>query len=199
MTEINKNSSKSIFEKIKSHCKSFNPSKTFIAASCILIGIGATLIAQNITQRKNNYYLSRSVPLFFHHDNFFESDHIFAEIALMEQSMDEAFKRMRMPTNQSSQTYPNQSEVLRQEDENYYIYQLNFSGYKPEEVVVSVKNNVVSFFAEKKQSDENKKPGKTSTSSFNYSFSAPQYDTKKEPEIIKKDGSITVKLSKKKN
>jgi HSP20 family molecular chaperone IbpA len=95
----------------------------------------------------------------------------------------------------------NQTSVSSREDENFYYYELNFSGFNKEEISVKIENNSLTFAAQNKkeisQVKKEDKNHKDSSSSFYYSFSLTQFDNKKEPKIIRQDNKIIVKLSKK--
>ncbi len=169
------------FEKFKSCCQNFNPSRTFIATTCLLLGVALTLLMQNS---------SRS----YGHNN-----DIFAEMAMMDKGMNEVFhnhrKRMNEMFEEVQKSSASKSEVIQRENDDSYFYELDFSGYKKEDIIVGVKGNVVTFTAENKRAGEERK-NSYSSSSFHYSFLVPQYDTGKEPEITRLDGKIIVKLGK---
>jgi len=106
----------------------------------------------------------------------------------------------------------------------YLAYELNFSGFKPEEMTVETKKNSLIFSAKKSENnseiiqknDEEKKAKKDdlqqpneeikaskqkaqkliSESSFYYEISLPKVKFKGEPEIIRKANRIIVKLNK---
>lgn len=212
MTEINKNQTPNsqnsdskknekycCFKKLKSCYQEFSPSKSFIAASCILLGIGATLLTQNFSQHRQKYLVIRDhFP--FGQSIAFADDDFFEQMEEMQKEAERNFaahqKRMREVFDDSRAT--NKSKVSSREDADNYFYQLDFYGFTKEEITVSVKDNVVNFSAENKKSDNEKNKEASARASFQYSFSVPDYDTKKEPEITQKDGQIIVKLAKKK-
>lgn len=115
------------------------------------------------------------------------------DLALHQKYMREIFDKAKKDSDRS-----NVSQVTSSEDADSYYYQLDFSGFKKEEILVAIKDNVMSFSAENKKSENSKELNSRSSASFHYSFSVPHYDVKKEPEIIRKDNQIVVKLSKKK-
>lgn len=214
MTEINKNQQtnssicdKENNKKIKFFClkkicsswKEFSPSKPFIATSCVLLGIGVTLIAQNLTKNHQNYLVIRNhFP--FPSSIAFADDDFFDQIEEMEKEMAQHRKNIRkvFEDAEKKSAASSTSKVYSSEDDKNYFYHLDFLGFKKEEIVVGIKDNSVSFSAESKKSGEDKNNSVSSHStSFHYSFSVPQYDTKKEPEIIRKDNQIVVKLAKK--
>jgi HSP20 family molecular chaperone IbpA len=212
MTEINKNQNTEsknsygkksdkpcYFKKIKSFYRNFSPSKLFIATTFILIGIAATLITQNFFKSRQNYFVIRNhFP--FEPDIAFADDNFFNEIEAMQKEIEKTFADHRKRAKEifDSNNVTNKSKVSSTEDDKNYFYQLDFSGFKKEDVVVSVNNNSVSFSAENKKFKSNKTQEQQAQGSFYYSFLVPQYDEKKEPEIIRKDNQVIVKLTKKK-
>ncbi len=122
------------------------------------------------------------------------------EIDAMEKRMNETLenhqKRMREVFSEA-QKKGGKTSVSSTEDNDSFIYELNFSGFTKEEINVSMKDNVLTFFADKEK-DKNDKVAVAS--SFSYSFLIPpQYDKKIEPEITRQDDKIVVKLVKKKS
>jgi len=212
MTEINKNQNTEsknscgkksdkpdYFRKIKSCYQNFSPSKPFIATAFILIGIAATLITQNFFKSRQNYFLIRNhFP--FGPDIGFVDDNLFNQIEAMQKEMEKTFAdhRKRVKEIFDSSNVANKSKVSSTEDEKNYFYQLEFFGFKKEDIVVNVNNNSVNFSAENKKFKSDKNQDQQAQASFYYSFLVPQYDDKKEPEIIRKDNQVTVKLAKKK-
>lgn len=196
MTEINKNQESAcaknsqkrlcFFSKSKNYLKNFSPSKAFIATGCALLGVGFTLLTQNVVKAREQ------------RDPFLN---IFSEIAEMEKNMNAVFanhqKHMReiFDEAQKNSESVNKSQVSTSEDEKNYYYELTFSGFKKEEISVQVKDDILTFSGQN-HVENNQNP--QASSSFHYSFSAPKFDTKKEPEIIRSDNKIVVKLSKKK-
>ena len=208
MTEINQNpqnlkQKNCSLKKLKTCWQKFHPSKPFIAVSFVLLGVGATLIAQNFSKTRQQYLVIQDNFPFFSRVAFADND-FFAEMREMERKMNqdlanhqkymrEIFDKAQKDSNQS-----NVSQVTSSEDADNYYYQLDFSGFKKEEIVVAIKDNVLSFSAENKKSENSKDLSSTSSASFHYSFAVPQYNFKKELEIIRKDNQIIVKLMKKK-
>ncbi len=178
MTEINKNQARFC---LKNSFKKFSPSKTFIALTFTLLGISSILLVQNIAKAHE------------HRDPFFN---IFAEMEEMQKNMDQLFanhqKHMREIFDAAQKNdKTNKSKVSTREDKDAYYYELSFSGFKKEDISVQIKDQVLTFSAQK--NDEKTQE----TSNFHYSFLAPQLDAKKEPEIIRLDDKLFVKLWKK--
>ena len=178
MTEINKNQ-KAL--RVKNALKNFSPSKTFIALTCITLGIGATLLAQNVVKAQQP-----RDPLL----------NIFAEMAAMEKNMNEVFashqKQMDEIFAQAKKSGPaSKSQVSSRQDKDNYYYELSFSGFKKEDVAVQFKDRVLTLSAVSGKEDQG-------ATSFNYSFLAPQADVKKEPEVVRSDDKIVVTVKKSK-
>lgn len=180
MNNINQNQSTEkkscCLNKMKSCWQKFSSSKLSIALSCVFIGVAGTLLMQSFSKNHRDYLVI--------HDNFpfhpplaFADDNFFAEIHEMEKRIDQEFinhqKHMReiFEKAQKNSDQSNVSKVLSHEDSENYYYQLDFSGFKKEEIIVAVKDNVVSFSAESKRSEDKKNQSFNSSSSFHYSFS----------------------------
>ncbi len=177
MKEVNQNQKKCCF-------KSLSSSKIFVALTFLLIGIGATLVTQNIVKAQER------------HDPFFASLQAMNE---MEENMNEIFashqkhiKEVFEKAAKETDLKSNKSQVVNSEDDSGYYYELNFSGFKKEDISVEFKDRILSFSA-KKTEDKNQ-----NFSSFSYSFLAEKSDTTKAPEIVKLDDKIVVKIHKKK-
>ncbi len=176
MTEFNKNQASCGF---KNACKNFSPSKTFIALTCLTLGVGATLVTQNITKAHR------------HQDPFLN---VFDEMTAMEKNMNEVFanhqKQMDEIFAQAKKSgQVSKSQVSSRQDKDNYYYELSFSGFKKEDVAVQFKDRVLTLSAVSDKEDQG-------ATSFNYSFLAPQADVKKEPEVVRSDDKIVVTLKK---
>ncbi len=199
MSEINQNPQnlRSIFKKLKSCWKNFHPSKPLIIVICFLLGVGSTLAVQNFSKTRQQYFLVQDDFPFFPSIAFADmremEKKINEDLANHQRHMREIFDRAQKDSERG-----NVSKVTSSDDSDSYYYQLDFSGFKKEEIVVAIKNNVLNFFAENKKSESDKELDSSLSTSFYYSFLVPQYDLKKEPEIIRKDNQIVVKLAKKK-
>ena len=193
---------------IKDFCKSFFLSKIFIAAISILIGAIAVLLVQNITRSKTNnienVMLNQQRDIAEFNRNLFpDNSAIFAEMEAMEKRMNDIFKanheHMKAVFDQASKgnVQMNRAAISTKEDNNFYYYELNFSGFNKQDIVVGIKDNILTFLAQSKKENKDKKQKSESSSNFHYSFLVPEYDLKKDPEIIREENKITVKLSKK--
>lgn len=191
---------------IRNFFKSCFVSRTFIVLVSILIGSGATLLAQNIASSKasdsDNRFL-QSNKSEFNQNLFPDHSAIFAEMEAMEKRMNEVFKAnheyMKAAFDKASKnnTNINQATISSKQDDNFYYYELNFSGFNKQDIMVGVKDNILTFSAQNKKESVDKKQEISASSNFHYSFMVPEYDQKKEPEIIREDNKIIVKLNKK--
>ena len=193
---------------IKDFCKSFFLSKIFIAAISILIGAVAVLIVQNMARSKTNniekVMLNQQRDIAEFNRNLFpDNSAIFAEMEAMEKRMNDIFKanheHMKAVFDQANKgnVQMNRAAISTKEDNNFYYYELNFSGFNKQDIVVGIKDNILTFLAQSKKENKDKKQKSESSSNFHYSFLVPEYDLKKDPEIIREENKITVKLSKK--
>ncbi|MBM5782429.1 MAG: Hsp20/alpha crystallin family protein [Pelagibacterales bacterium] len=185
-------------------------SKIFIAIIFTLIGISGTVLAKTKdhkqhTELANNEFdwnIVQQHHQIFENDPFFQTNGIFAEVAEMEKQMNKMFanhqKNMQKLFHEAKESgkINSQSSVLKNEDEKTYYYELNFSGFKKEDIAIKIENNSLTFSAKKEDNKIDKDSEKKANSSFYYSFSLPKYNNKTEPEIIKEDNKITVKLQK---
>lgn len=202
-------------------------SKIFIASIFTLVGVSIATLVQSVALSKESVYTKQQVKNLqiwsddferimeeqrkilssFDHDPFFENPAlIFAEMNQIQKRMNDIFadqhKHMTKIFDESKKNKNVKSEnssVVTRQDENNYYYELSFSGFNKEEILVSIKNGFLTFSAKKNEETKDKKSESQSSSSFSYSFSTPQYDEKIEPEITKQDGKVIVKFVKKKN
>ena len=192
---------------IKDFCKSLFLSKTFIALICILLGSSAVLLVQNIASSKtnstDNVLLNGQKNIAEINENLFPDNRaLFAEMDAMEKRVSEIFKahheHMKATFDRAAKSNVeiNQANVFIKEDNNFYYYELNFSGFKKQDIAVGIKDNVLTFSAQSKKEQDNKKQKSQTSSNFHYSLMVPEYNFKKEPEIIREDNKIIVKLSK---
>ncbi len=146
-------------------------------------GIAVAAFANSITSSKKTDVFEEA---FSFHDKFFK------EMVESEKRMNRLFFEEQESLQKAFEHEKSASKTKisnRQDDENYY-YELYFSDFKKDDIVVAIKDGNLSFFANK--NDEK------SQSNFYYSFSAPNYDSAKAPEISRQENLILVKLAKKK-
>ncbi len=182
--------------------KSFFSSKVFIAIIFTLIGVGATLLALDIGENKKHpkNSLGDIDKMIEQHSQKMLSDlgndAILADMTGMGGKMDEVLlahkKQMAKILEQAtkSDSNGNKTSILSHQDNKNYIYELNFSGFKKEDIIVEIKDKNLGFSAKKEKKDNNSQ----NLSGFYYSFSLPK-DAAAVPEIVKEDNKIIVKFS----
>jgi HSP20 family protein len=190
-------------------------SKGFVAIIFFIVGAGGVLLAQNIMQSRadnlaekqltdlRDWYNQHQGAISIKDDPLFGDKGMFAEMDNMKKKINQAFQAHQkhmvdvMKEAQKNGANVSKTSVSNREDDQNYYYQLNFSGFKKEDVAVEIKDNVLTFSAKNEQENDDKKQKFSSASSFKYSFSVPEYNTKKEPEIVRENDKITVKFAKK--
>lgn len=226
MTEINKNnqanspklttakneekcySFKKTFSKIKSSFKSCFASKSAIAIIFAIMGVFGTVLAQGSSQDNNNYYfddfdkmVSDHHKRMFENNSFLNNNDILKEMELMNKKMSEVIEKQQKEIEKALKKADKNGSAVRtsvssKEDDDNYYYELNFSGLKKEEIAVEVKDNILNFSAQQIDESKNKNQKSYTSSDFYYSFSVPQYDSKKNPAIVRLDNKISVTLPK---
>lgn len=141
----------------------------------------------------------------FESDPFFNHDSVFHSIDRMDREMDEMIKKHHqymtkifsgVESDQSSDSEMRSVHHNVKEDKDYYICELNFSGFDKNKIVVSVKDGILNFSSSVEEKSEGDKLKSYSSSNFSYAVSIPKYDEKTAPEIVRESGKITVKLKK---
>ncbi len=161
--------------------------KTLFALPIItLCALNSSKCYAKISDGKNDDYSSL---------HFFNDD-VIKEMELIHQRMDEFFAKQRkqmmedfkeIEKNHLSQ---NKTKISSKSDDDFYYYRLDFKGFKKENIIVEIKDNVLTFFAKK---DEKSKKN-YSQENFYYSLSLPKYDDSVSPDIERQDNNLTVKL-----
>ncbi len=188
------------FEKAKPHCKKVISSKIFIALFFTLVGVCGTVLAKN----KDSHQFSESFPTFpDRYDKEFSAffnDDIFSEMRQMQERIDKIFldhqNYMSKVLSESDNNNSTKTYISKKEDDENYYYELNFAGLKKEDIVVIIKDNNLTFSAEKKSAKSENKNQEQYASNFYYSFSIPKINQKVEPQIIKEENKIIVTLKK---
>lgn len=192
----------------KPHCKKALSSKTFIAILFTLLGVCGTVLAQSKDYQRREYAESfptwpdrydKEFSALHHYDPFFDDYGIFAEMRHMQHRMNEIFSNHHRYMSEALEkakinTQDTRAQVSKKEDDENYYYEMDFAGFKKEDVVVSVKNDILTFSAKKKIDDKDKKS--YATSDFYYSFSVPKRDKDVAPEIVKEDNKVLVTFAK---
>ena len=191
------------FKNAKAHCKTIFSSKIFIAVAFTLIGIAGTVLAKSKDSSQQYVEVFPSDPMFnsLHGDPFFSDYGVFAEMKEMQNRMNDIFANHQKQISQAFEeskknNNTTKTSASKKEDDKNYYYELNFAGFKKEDIVVSIKNNLLTFSAEKKKESDDKNK-QSYASNFYYSFSIPKRDENVEPEISKQDDKVVVKFVKK--
>ena len=200
--------------------------KPFIAASFLLFGIGGTLLTQSLAndskpsanqqiemltqwQKEVNQWMKdfhkSQIDMsdrFF--DDFYSADP-FAEIDQVHKRMRERFANFDKYFSDNfsdlkSRSATNRTQISQREGDKFLYYQLNFKGFDKDDVVTEIKDNILTFSAKKSDKKALEEKGVNSqfrsNSNFLYSFSLPKYVDTKNPEFIREDSKIVVKLRK---
>ena len=191
------------FKNAKPHCKIIFSSKIFIAVAFTLIGICGTVLAKSKDAPQPYVEVFPNDPIFnsLHGDPFFNDYGVFAEMREMQNRMNDIFANHQRQMSQAFEEANKnnnaaRTSVSKKEDDKNYYYELNFAGFKKEDIVVSIKNDLLTFSAEKKKESDDKNK-QSYASNFYYSFSIPKRDENVEPEISKQDDKVVVKFVKK--
>jgi len=179
--------------------------KSGIATILVCAGIAASALAlsTHLSQAKEKVDQIDDDP-------FFSGSDMIAEMDQMQKRMDKMFDDNRKYLNQvlaetkkqnkelaksgKNKSGQNWSKVTMKQDDTSSIYELSFSGFNKNNIEVSVKNNILTFTAKQEEKDKNKKQESYFDNSFYYSFAIPDFQGN--PEIVREDGKVTVKLAK---
>lgn len=192
----------------------FLKSRLFIALAFTLVGVLITITSQIIVKytedskyKLNNYWLASN--LINNHnesfrdlrsDPFLVSDSIFEEIDAHQKRLNEVFKSNQQQImeafKKAEAVQGKAASVSMDEDSGNYYYQLSFSGFKKDEIIVSVDKNILKFFSKSREENGNKSKNQQESSLY-YVFSIPEWNHSKEPEILREDNRIIVRIAKK--
>lgn len=193
----------------------FFQSKQAIAIIFLIIGIIITLTIQNYTIHTN--HLNRTIndeqilwekevnrfindlrkqefykPSIITNDLYYDPFDFFY-------NFEDIDKIIKHSSNQSSlDSSSNTTSILQKEDKEFIYYQLNFDGYRKDDIYIKIENNQLEFSAKTSQSNEDKENSSKQflSSSFLYSFRLPSNIDVNGQEIIKEDNKIIVKFKK---
>lgn len=159
-------------------------SKVICAILLVALGATGTLIYQHVANAKEKDVMNEYLK----------------EAQEMEKSMNQIMEKHRKALNkvfkEGEIKNSNQSMVIRNDDDENFIYELTFLGFSKDEVSAEIKDNILTFEgAKKKQKDDEN----YLSSNFYYSFSLPEYNAKKSPQISKEEDKVVVKFAKKKS
>lgn len=175
-----------------------------ILSTGLIFGIAiCSSVATCKENKKESSPLKIDEELNFENRWAFDDSGIFKEMEEMQKKMKIIFdnhqKQLQILQKEFDKTgnKPSKSKINFSEVDDGYIYELTFSGFQKEEVVINVENNNLLIFANNQKNSglelENKQE---SVNSFYYSFSLPDFDRSKQPEIMKLENKIIVKLIK---
>ncbi len=175
-----------------------------ILSTGLIFGIAiCSSVATCKENKKESSPLKIDEELNFENRWAFDDSGIFKEMEEMQKKMKIIFdnhqKQLQILQKEFDKTSnkASKSKIAFSEVDDGYIYELTFSGFQKEEVVINVENNNLLIFANNQKNSglelENKKE---SVNSFYYSFSLPDFDRSKQPEIMKLENKIIVKLIK---
>lgn len=91
------------------------------------------------------------------------------------------------------------AKVIEREYKDFYIYEVQFTGYKKEDFKIEQKGGDLTISAVNKVQSDDKRVKRFADSNFTFSSSVSDYDKNKEAEITRQDDKVTVKIFKKKS
>ncbi len=164
--------------------KNFILSKVGIAIIALLCGICGTIVAETIIKnnhqkKENDLFNFEKIILDWHNSslNFFDK---------IRDDVNKTFYQSSQLNNDAS------TEVIVDKKDKFYKYELTFSGYQKEDIVVEIKNNILAFYGKKSDKKENQKEQSYINKSFGYSFYVPSPYNNQNPKILREDQKITV-------
>jgi HSP20 family molecular chaperone IbpA len=175
-----------------------------ILSTGLIFGIGICSSVATCKENKKEFSpLKIDEELNFENRWAFDDSGIFKEMEEIQKKMKIIFdnhqKQLQILQKELDKTSnkATKSKIAFSEVDDGYIYELTFSGFQKEEVVINVENNNLLIFANNQKNVglelENKKE---TVNSFYYSFSLPDFDRNKQPEIMKLENKIIIKLIK---
>ena len=175
-----------------------------ILSTGLIFGIAiCSSVATCKENKKESSPLKIDEELNFENRWAFDDSGIFKEMEEMQKKMKIIFdnhqKQLQILQKEFDKTSnkASKSKIAFSEVDDGYIYKLTFSGFQKEEVIINVENNNLLIFANNQKNVglelENKKEV---VNSFYYSFSLPDFDRNKQPEIMKLENKIIIKLIK---
>jgi HSP20 family molecular chaperone IbpA len=129
---------------------------------------------------------------------------VFAEMEAMEKQLSEALENQQKMMRKMFEEAKNMQfggktggvSLANYQDENFYTYELNFSSFKKEDILVNVTERILTISAENENvSTDKKKVEMQLSNNFFYSMTIPT-DADAEPQIKREEGKIIVKFKK---
>lgn len=188
--------------------------RIFAATIFMVIGVVITIFSQSLMQN-DAVANQKKVDLVKHGATFenlshleesLNNDDVFKEIRAMEERMDVALQEhrrvmkaaLKKAHGDSNERKLSKSSIITKEDDDSYVYELNFNGFDEDSVDVKVNKGLLTFSAKRTEEKGDDKSKVKSSSSFKYSFSIPS-DVEKDYEIDKRSDYVLVKFMKKKD
>jgi len=196
---------KDIISKKNNSIKKMLNSRLIILSTGLIFGIAiCSSVATCKESKKESNQLKIDEELHYENKWVFDDSGIFKEMEEMQKKMKIIFdnhqkqlQTLQKEFDKTSNNKPSKSKITFSEVDDAYIYELIFSGFQKEEVVINIENNNLLVFANNQKNSglesENKKE---SVNSFYYSFTLPEFDRNKQPEITKLENKIIIKLIK---
>ncbi len=124
---------------------------------------------------------------------------VFSQMQEIDKQIDSAFEQQRKLVSkifqESKASLRSSSSLTSYQDEKFYRYELKFSSFKKEDIVISYEGGMLTLSA---KSDKSLSKDKTkelrSSKSFYYSLSIPS-DVVGDPEIKREEGKIEIKFA----
>lgn len=158
----------------------------------LLISSGIAYAINKKSQQEEEARLSE-----FYHPFF--SDDIFADMEAMEKQMNQAFdehrklmKKMFSNVEKRQKSKKSSNSLQLHEDEKSYKYELKFSDFSKDDVIISVNDRILTISAQKESSSKDKS---YSGASLYYSLSIPS-NAQSKPDIERKSDKIVISFKK---
>ncbi len=197
----------------KSLIKKIINSRLFIAiVFTIFGGLCGTILVNNSSSNAIENIINYNDDETF--DDLFNHKDIFSEMHLMRKRFDDMFERQEKIFNQrfsdflsekqNDSIFVNESvSVTSKREDNKLSYRLDFSGYDKDDIIVNIKENILTLSANKKQQNSQKNDNKIlrskSIANFYYSFSLPNDIDISNPIINRNKTYIEIIFPKKQN
>lgn len=171
--------------------------RVFLLILCIF-SIYSSIACAKIANKNNITKNSEEINLFKDDEDFYN------EIYSIQKRMDALFEahrknlEKRFSQNDSEKQVSYKTKILDLSNENYYSFSIEFSGYKKDDIIVSLKNNELAFYAKSTNKNIDKKNHNSfeSQANFYYSFYLQDIDSDTKPEISRFDKKINVIIKK---
>jgi len=181
------------------------PKLIILVLTLSIFAAGATFaIARNAKQKEEKESAKMIWQNDFHRS--FSGADVFAEMEAMEKQMNKTFEEHRKlmakmfheTRKQDDDQSGSKNSLALYQDNQSYRYELTFTSFKKEDVVISVNGGIMVVSAKSEKSEKDKKKGESHLSNnFFYSLSIPS-DAVDNPDIKREEGKITIEFTKSK-